>query len=101
MAQGTVKWFSNESDYGYVCPDDGGQDIHVRRRHMPDDALECLEKGDRVAYEMPQDGRGLWATGVSKEEQRCYSWQDVYLEQHESKETRHEYYVRLEEGEEA
>ncbi len=99
--QGTVRWFSKESDHGFVCPDDGGQDIHVRRKRMVGKESESLEKGERVTYEMPQDGRGLWATNVSKEEQRCYSWQDVYLEQHESKEARHEYYVRLEEGEEA
>jgi len=89
MAQGTVKWFSNESDYGYMYPDDGGQDIHVRRRHILGDELESLEKGYRVTYEMPQNGRGLWATGVSKEEQRCYSWRDDCFERHEGKEARH------------
>ena len=50
---------------------------------------------------MPQGGMGLWATNVSKEEQRCYSWQYDCLERHEGKEARHVYYARLEEGEEA
>ncbi len=101
MPQGVLKWFSNECDYGFVCPDDGGQDIHVRRKRMVGEESESLEKGERVTYEMPQDGRGLWVMNVSKEEQRCYSWRDDCLERHEGKEARHEYYARLEEGEEA
>jgi cold shock protein len=95
MAQGTVKWFSNESDHGFVCPDDGGQDVHVRREHVVGDEGESLEKGDRVTYEMSQDARGLWATKVSKEEKRHYSWQDDCLERLEGKEARHEYYARI------
>ena len=102
MDKGVVKWLSNESDYGYVCPDDGGQDIHVRRRRRTvGDELESLEKGDRVTYEMPQGGSGLWARSVSKAEQCCYSCRDDCLERQEGKEARHEYYAQLEEGEEA
>jgi cold shock protein len=72
-AQGTVRWFSNESDHGFVCPDDGGQDVHVRREHIVDGGAEVLEKGDRVNYDMSEDAGGLWARNVSKEEQRRYS----------------------------
>jgi CspA family cold shock protein len=99
MAQGTVKWFSNESDYGFVRPDDGGQNVHVRREHIVGDEAESLEKGDRVTYDISQDAKGLWATNVSKEEeQRDYSWRGDYLERYEGKEARHEYYARLDEG---
>jgi CspA family cold shock protein len=99
MAQGTVKWFSDDSDYGFVCPDDGGKNVHVRREHVVGDEAESLEKGDRVTYDMSQGAGGLWATNVSKEEQRCYSWRDDCLERHEGKEARHGYYAGLEEVE--
>jgi CspA family cold shock protein len=98
-ARGTVKWFSNEGDHGFVCPDDEGQDIHVRREHIVGDGAELLEKGDRVTYDMSEDAKGLWARNVTREEQRCYSWRDDCLERHEGKEARHEYYARLDEGE--
>jgi|SRR3954454_8048930 cold shock protein len=99
MAQGTVKWFSNESAYGFVRPDNGGPNVHVRRGYMVGDEAESLKKGDRVTYDTSQDAKGLWATNVSKEEeQRDYSWRDDCLERCESKEARHEYYARLDEG---
>jgi CspA family cold shock protein len=94
-----VKWFSDDSDYGFVRPDDGGQDVHVRREHVVGDGAESLEKGDRVTYDMSQGAKGSWATNVSKEKPRRYSWRDDCLERHEGKEARHEYYTRLEEAE--
>ena len=70
MARGTIRWFSNESDHGFARPDDGGQDIHVRREHTVEDGgeslKESLKKGDRVTYDTAEDGKGLWARNVSR-----------------------------------
>ena len=91
-ARGMVRWFSNEGDHGFVCPEDGGQDVHVRREHIVGDGTELLAKGDRVNYDVFEDAGGLWARNVSKEERR-YSWRKDCLERHEGKEARHEYYA--------
>jgi cold shock CspA family protein len=64
MTRGTIRWFSNESDHGFVRPDGGGQDIHVRRERCVDGVAESLNKGDRVIYVMPEGASSLWATNV-------------------------------------
>jgi cold shock CspA family protein len=42
--RGTIRWFSNEGDHGFVRPDDGGQDIHVRREHTLGDRPKPLKR---------------------------------------------------------
>jgi cold shock CspA family protein len=56
----------NESDHGFVRPDGGGRDIHVRREHTVGDGPESLEKGDRVTYDTAEGTRSLWARNVSR-----------------------------------
>ena len=65
-ARGVIRWFSNESDHGFACPDDGGQDIHVRREHSVGDGAESLQKGDRVTYDTAEGASSLWARNVSR-----------------------------------
>jgi CspA family cold shock protein len=93
MTQGTVKWFSDESGYGFIRPDEGGENLFVRRSAIASSAHESLKKGDRVYYEATRSGRGLQAASVSR--RRCYSWLDDCLERHEGKEARQEYYAGL------
>ncbi len=66
QAQGTIRWFSNESDQGFVRPYDGGRDIHVRREHAVGDGAASLRKGDRVTYDTAEGVRSLWARNVSR-----------------------------------
>jgi CspA family cold shock protein len=94
MTQGTIKWFSDESGYGFIRPDEGGENLFVRRLDVTaSNAHEPLEKGDEVDYEKTQGGKGLQATNVSR--RRRYSWRDDCLERHEGKEARQEYYSSL------
>jgi CspA family cold shock protein len=69
MAQGTVKWFSEEKGYGFISPRDGGQDIFVEDvfvRHSAAAAprFGTLYEGELVAYEVARDGWGPTAENV-------------------------------------
>jgi CspA family cold shock protein len=67
MAQeGTVKWFSQEKGYGFIKPDDGGEDVFVHHTGIAGEAFKTLEEGGKVTYEVTEGRRGLQATNVSK-----------------------------------
>ena len=66
MAQGTVKWFSQEKGYGFITPDDGGEDVFVHYTDIEGSGFRGLEEGERVSYEVTQGRKGLQAENVSK-----------------------------------
>jgi cold shock protein len=53
MAQGTVKWFSDDKGYGYITPDEGSEDLFVDHSGIAG-LFESLEKGAKVSYEATQ-----------------------------------------------
>ena len=59
MAQGTVKWFSDEKGYGFITPDEGGNDVFVHHTGIAGNGFKTLEEGARVTYEASQGTKGL------------------------------------------
>ncbi len=66
MAQGTVKWFSQDKGYGFIKPDDGGDDVFVHYSAIAGGGFRNLEEGDKVTYEVTQGRKGAQAVNVSK-----------------------------------
>ena len=66
MPQGTVKWFNDEKGYGFITPDEGGEDLFVHRTGIVGSGFESLEEGARVSYEVAQGRKGMQAANVSK-----------------------------------
>jgi cold shock protein len=65
MAQGTVKWFSDEKGYGFISPDDGGEDLFVHHTGIAGSGFKSLEEGQKVTYEATQGRKGMQAVNVS------------------------------------
>ncbi len=66
MAQGTVKWFSDEKGYGFISPDDGSEDLFVHHTGIAGSGFKSLEEGDKVSYEATQGQKGMQADNVSR-----------------------------------
>ena len=64
MAQGTVKWFSDEKGYGFITPDDGSKDLFIHHSNILGDGFKSLSEGQTVSFEAGEGRKGPEATGV-------------------------------------
>jgi cold shock protein len=55
MANGTVKWFNPTKAYGFIQPDNGGQDVFVHLTAVTRSGLSTLNEGQRVSYDEEAD----------------------------------------------
>jgi CspA family cold shock protein len=63
VAQGTVKWFSEQKGFGFIVPDEGGKDLFIHRSNV-DTADRILRDEQRVEFEVGEGSKGPEATQV-------------------------------------
>jgi len=54
---GTVKWFNPTKGFGFIQPEDGGQDVFVHISAVEQAGLRGLNEGQHVAYDLEADRR--------------------------------------------
>lgn len=64
MEKGKVKWFNNRKGYGFITPDDGGDDVFVHHSNITGGGFKSLPDGQPVEYETEQGEKGLQAINV-------------------------------------
>lgn len=64
MSTGIVKWFSSRKGFGFIVPDDGGEDLFVHHSEIKTDGYASLEEGQKVEFEVGQGKKGPCATNV-------------------------------------
>ncbi len=61
MVIGTVKFFNADKGYGFIAPDEGGNDAFVHISALEVSGMGPLNQNDRVSYELQPDKRGKLA----------------------------------------
>ena len=64
MATGTVKWFNDEKGFGFITPDEGGEDLFVHFSAIAGSGFKTLDEGAKVSFEVTQGQKGPQATDI-------------------------------------
>jgi CspA family cold shock protein len=63
VAEGVVKWFSNEKGYGFIArPDE--EDVFVHFSAIQGDGYKSLTEGQKVEFEITEGPKGKQASNV-------------------------------------
>jgi cold shock protein len=57
MATGTVKWFNATKGFGFIQPDDGGNDVFVHISAVERAGMGSLNEGQKLSYESKLDSQ--------------------------------------------
>lgn len=64
MATGTVKWFNASKGYGFISPNNGGDDVFAHFSAIEMDGYKTLKEGQHVEFEIQQGPKGPQATHI-------------------------------------
>lgn len=66
MPTGTVKWFNATKGYGFIEPDEGGNDVFVHISAVQKAGMDSLNEGQKISYELEPGRNGKTAAGDLK-----------------------------------
>jgi len=64
VSTGTVKWFNEKKGYGFITPDEGGDDLFVHHSEIKTTGYASLRDAQKVEFEVGQGKKGPCAVNV-------------------------------------
>ena len=64
-ATGFVKWFNDAKGFGFITPDDGGEDLFAHFSSIQMNGFKTLKEGQKVAFEIIQGPKGKQALNIT------------------------------------
>ncbi|SFX60089.1 cold-shock protein [Marinospirillum alkaliphilum] len=65
MATGTVKWFNDTKGFGFITPEDGGDDLFVHFSEIQSQGFKSLAENQKVSFEVTTGPKGKQAAKVT------------------------------------
>ncbi|MDO4637128.1 MAG: cold-shock protein [Lautropia sp.] len=67
MATGTVKWFNDAKGFGFITPDEGGEDLFAHFSSVQSQGFKTLKEGQKVSFDVVQGPKGKQASNIRPE----------------------------------
>lgn len=64
MATGSVKWFNDSKGFGFITPDDGGEDLFAHFSAIQSSGFKTLAEGQRVSFDVTNGPKGKQASNI-------------------------------------
>ena len=64
MAAGSVKWFNDSKGFGFIAPDDGGDDLFAHFSAIQGNGFKSLTEGQRVTFDVTTGPKGKQASNI-------------------------------------
>jgi len=64
MATGTVKWFNDSKGFGFITPEDGGNDLFAHFSAIQEQGFKTLKEGQRVSFDVTTGPKGQQASNI-------------------------------------
>lgn len=77
-SEGTVKWFNSQKGFGFITPDDGGEDIFVHQSAISAEGFRTLGEGEKVRYDVTDENGKFKATNVCAPDGGCVKGVDKF-----------------------
>ena len=64
MATGTVKWFNDSKGFGFITPDEGGEDLFAHFSAIQSSGFKSLQENQRVQFDVITGPKGKQASNI-------------------------------------